>query len=143
MNDDLHTTAEKFLREYLAQTGSKTEPVLAASPMRCPANQIEASKAAATDFIKTFRAARKSEADANKPVRYELEEAQQVLLARKSLRCLTYFYGFKRGLPVFTHDKALAMVINTTGSDELARLLQKDGIETFALTAPEVRKGSL
>jgi hypothetical protein len=146
MNDDLHSAAEKFLREYLEQTGSIPERVQTSLPVPSQA-RVAASQTAASDFIKHLRETRqqaKQDAGASsKAERYELEEPQQVVLACRNLRCLTYFYGFKRGLPVFTHDKALAMVINTTGSDELARLLQKDGIETFALTAPEVRKGSL
>ena len=143
--DDLHTVADKFLRDYLTQTGSIPESVQTASPVPSVAH-VTASQAAATDFIKELRKTRQAEADADatKAARYELEDPQQVVLSRRTLRCLTYFYGFKRGLPVFTHDKALAMVVNTAESDGLSRSLrEKHGVETFALPAPEVRRGSL
>jgi hypothetical protein len=95
------------------------------------------------DFIKELRKTRQAEAS-TKAARYELEDPQQVVLSRQTLRCLTYFYGFKGSLPVFTHDKALAMVVNTADSDGLSRSLrEKHGVETFALPAPEVRRGSL
>jgi hypothetical protein len=141
-HDDLHTVADKFLRDYLTQTGSKPESVQTASPVSSVAH-VTASQAAATDFIKELRKTRQAEAS-TKAARYELEDPQQVVLSRRTLRCLTYFYGFKRGLPVFTHDKALAMVVNTAESDGLSRsLCEKHGIVTCPMPAPEVRRGSL
>ncbi len=141
--DDLHSAAEKFLREYLSQTGSEPESVQPVS--RAPrATHVTVSQTAASDFIKRLRRIRQAEADATNVERYEIEEPQKLILCRRSSRCVSYFYGFKRGLPVFTHDKALATAINTADSDGLASsLLEKHNVETFALPAPELRRGSL
>jgi hypothetical protein len=149
-SDDIHATAEQFLREYLSQTGSKPESVQLSSPVTS-ARHVAASQTAARDFIKHLRETRQAqaqqqaEAEAITSVeRYEIEEPQQVILSRRSPRCVSYFYGFKHGLPIFTHDKALAMVIDAADRDELSRLLhEKHNIETFALPAPELRRGSL
>jgi hypothetical protein len=76
--------------------------------------------------------------------RYEIEEPQRVVLSRRTQRCESYLYGFKRGVPIFTHDKALAMVIDADSRDELSRLLrEKHNIETCVLPPPELRRGSL
>jgi hypothetical protein len=140
---DLHSTAEKFLREYLEQSGSKAEPVLSAQPLSPSAHQVAVSRAVATDFIKQLRKTRQAEADATNAERYELEDPQQVVLSRRTARSVSYFYGFKRELPVFTHDKALAMVIDAADRDGLCRSLEIHGIETFALPAPNAKRGSL
>jgi hypothetical protein len=147
--DDLHATAEKFLREYLLQTGSKAEHV-ELSAAASAARHVSASQAA-KEFLKAHlkktrhtQAHQQVEAEAITSVeRYEIEEPKQVLLSRRSPRCVSYFCGFKRGLPIFTHDKALAMVIDAANRDELSRLLrERHNIETFVLPAPELRRGS-
>ncbi len=139
--DDIHATAEAFLREYLVQSGSKPELVKLSSVVPVVRNVAE-SQAAAKDLIREHlkqRQQNKIEAE-----RYELEEPLRVLLSRRNQRCESYFYGFKRGLPIFTHDKALAMVIDAANRDEVSRLLwEKYNIQTFVLPAPELRRGSL
>lgn len=140
--DDIHSVAERFLREYLSQSGSKAEPVKLSSAALHPARGAAEVQAAAKELIREHlkkRRQNKTEAE-----RYEIEEPQQVILSRRSPRCVSFFYGFKHGLPIFTHDKALAMVIDSANRDELSRLLrEKHNIETFVLPAPEVRRGSL
>ncbi len=139
--DSIHATAEAFLREYLSQSGSKPELVKLSSIVPAVRNVAE-SQAAAKDLIREHLKQRQQnniEAE-----RYELEEPLRVLLSRRNQRCESYFYGFKRGLPIFTHDKALAMVIDAAKSDELSRLLrEKHNIDTYVLPAPELRRGSL
>ena len=139
--DDIHATAEAFLREYLVQSGSKPELVKLSSVVPVVRNVAE-SQAAAKDLIREHlkqRQQNKIEAE-----RYELEEPLRVLLSRRNQRCESYFYGFKRGLPIFTHDKALAKVIDAAHRDRVSRLLwEKYNIQTFVLPAPELRRGSL
>jgi hypothetical protein len=122
MSDDLHSTAEKFLREYLAKTGSKTEPVVSAQPALSSVHQVAASKAVAADFIKQLHKSRKEEAEA-KSERYEVEEPQRVVLARRT-RCLIYFYGFKRGQPVFTYCLNLAVVVDALEATQVQTVLK-------------------
>ena len=148
-DDDIHSAAERFLREYLSQTGSKAQPV-ELSAAASAARHVSASQAAAKEFLKdhlkkTRQAQRVAEAGATTGVeRYEIEEPPQVILSRRSARCVSFLYGFKRGLPVFTHDKALALVVEAADRNELARLLrEKHNIQTFALPAPELRRSSL
>jgi len=147
--DDLHTAAEKFLREYLAQSGSIPERVQLSPAAPQTGQHVAGSQSAAREFIKHLREARQAQAQQQAEAitsveRYEIEEPQQVILSRRSPRCVSYFYGFKHGLPIFTHDRALAMVIDGAKRDELARQLhEKHNIETFVLPAPELRRGSL
>jgi hypothetical protein len=140
--DDIHSAAERFLREYLSKTGSKLEPVRPSLAVPAAVQRVAEAHAAAKELIKEHLKKRqqvKTEAE-----RYEIEEPQQVILSRRSPRCVSYLYGFKRGLPVFTHDKALAMVVNAADRDELARLLrERHGIESFVLPVPELRRSSL
>ena len=140
MSDDLHSTAEKFLREYLAQTGSKTEPVVSAQPAPSSAHQVAASKTAATKFIEELHKTRRAQADAQ--IRYEVEEPQRVVLARRT-RCLIYFYGFKRGQPVFTYCLNLAVVVDAVEATQVQTVLKTFEMETFALPAPNADTGSL
>lgn len=150
-DDDIHSIAERLIREYLSLTGSKAEHV-ELSAAASAARHVSASQAAAKEFLKDHlkktrhaQAQQKLEAEAiNSVERYEMEEPQQVLLARRNPRCVSYFYGFKRGLPIFTHDKALALVVDAVDRDKLSRLLrEKHNIETFVLPVPELRRGSL
>lgn len=140
--DDIHSAAERFLREYLAKTGSKPERVQPASAIPVPARRVAEPHAAAKELIKEhLKKRQQAKTDAE---RYEIEEPQHVILFRRGPRCVSYLYGFKRGLPIFTHDKALALVVEASDRDELARLLrERHGIESFVLPAPELRRGSL
>lgn len=140
--DDLHATADRFLREYLLKTGSKPEPVQPSSAIPAPARRVAEAHAAAKELIREHlqkRQQAKAEAE-----RYEVEEPQQVILSRRNSRCVSYLYGFKRGTPIFTHDKALALVVDAADREQLSRLLRgKHNIETFVMPAPELRRGSL
>lgn len=139
--DDIHSTAEKFLKEYLSQTGSKPEPVKLSSAVPAVRNIAESQEAAKDLIREHFKKRRQDKTEAE---RYEIEEPQRVVLSRRSQRCESYLYGFKRGVPIFTHDKALAMVIDAASSGELSRSLrEKHHIETFVLSPPELRRGSL
>jgi hypothetical protein len=141
-DEDIHIAAEKFLKEYLSKTGTKPEPVQPASTLPAPARRASEAQAAAKELIREHLKKRhqaKTEAE-----RYEIEEPQQVILSRRSPRCVSYLCGFKRGLPVFTHDKTLALVVEAADSDKLSGLLrEKHGIGTFVLPVPELRRGSL
>jgi hypothetical protein len=113
------------------------------------ARHFSASQAAAKEFLKahlkkTRHAQRQAETEPITSVdRYEIEEPKQVILSRRGPRCVSYFYGFKRGLPIFTYDKALAMVVNAVDRDKLSHLLRdKHNIETFVLPAPELRRST-
>jgi hypothetical protein len=140
--DDLHVTAEKFLREYLLKTGSKSEAVQPSLATPTPARRVAEAQAAAKALIREhLKKRQRAKIDAE---RYESEEPKQMILFRRNPRCVSYFYGFKRGLPVFAHDKALAMFIDAADRNKLSRLLrERHGIETFILPAPEPRRSSL
>jgi hypothetical protein len=140
--DDIHSTAEKFLKEYLSKTGSKPEAVQPSSAVFAPARRPAETQAAAKDLIREHLKKRRQ--DRTEAERHEIEEPQRVVLSRRSQRCESYLYGFKRGVPIFTHDKALALVVDPVDSDKLSRLLrEKHSLETFVLPAPELRRGSL
>jgi hypothetical protein len=142
-SDNLHTTAEKFLREYLAQTGSKAFPVISARPASS-AQQLAASKAAATDFIKQLHQTRKADAKSAKASsdRFEIEEPQLLVIAQRT-NCTKYLYGFKASKPVFTHCLNLAVIIDSVEGERVQKVLAACGLETFLLPAPTERGSSL
>jgi hypothetical protein len=142
-HDDLHAVAERFVREYLAKTGSQHEPVkLSPAPRpRC----IE-SHAVAQAFVKEHLRKRREIANASKQTeaeRFEIEEPPQVILVRRSGSVTSYFYGWKAQRPLFTHAQHLAQVIDVARSDELVQMLRLCNIEVTTLPAPEVHRGSL
>jgi hypothetical protein len=138
--DDLHAVAETFLREYLAKTGSKPEPVQLASVAPRAARPVAASQAAANKFIEEHLMTQQKKAGE----RYEIEEPQHVVLSRRNSRgVLLYFCGFKRGAALFTFAHHLAQTINLEELPAWQGELQKRGIDATPLPAPEMHRGSL
>ena len=90
--DDIHTTADHFLRAYLSQSGSKPEPVQIASSVSTVPN-VAASRAAAKDFI----AEHLNKLRTNKKgiERYAIDEPQRVILSRRIGNVTSHFYGWK------------------------------------------------
>ena len=91
-DDDIHSAAERFLREYLSQTGSKTQPV-ELSAAASAARHVSASQAAAKEFLKDhlkkIRLARSpaTQAEAITSVeRYEVEEPRHVRSSPGAIR---------------------------------------------------------
>jgi hypothetical protein len=139
MSDDLHSTADKFLREYLAQTGSKAELVQSAAPALSSVHQVAASKAAASEFIRQLNKSRKEEA---KSERFEIEEPVRLVIARRT-HCTKYFYGFKASKPIFTHCLSLAVIVDAVEATQVQTVLKTFEMETFVLPAPSGERGSL
>lgn len=133
--EDLHKVAERFLRDHLAKTGSKCETVRSVAPRTACAVE---SRGAAEGFLREHLATRETEAK-----RYEIEESQEVILARRNGNVTSYFYGWKAQRPLFTHAQHLAQVVDLATSEGLARSLRETGVEVTVLPAPEKRRGSL
>jgi hypothetical protein len=131
---DIHTVAERFLRDHLAKTGSKCEPVRSVVPRSACAVE---SKIAAEGFLRQHLATRQTETK-----RYEIDESQPMILSRSTTRLAPYFYGFKNGLPVFTHERRLAQIVDSKNANELQSALRERGVDVTVLPAPETRTGS-
>jgi hypothetical protein len=131
--EDIHTIAERFLLDHLAMTGSKCESVRSVVP-RSPC-AVE-SRSAVEGFLRQL-ATRKTEAK-----RFEIESSQRVILARRSSRSTTFFYGWRRDIAIFTHAQHLAQVIDVARSDELVQMLRQCNIEVTVLPAPEMGRES-
>jgi hypothetical protein len=101
LREDIHSVAEKFLRDHLSKTGSKCEIVRPVAPRAACAVE---SRSAAEGFLRQHLAARQTQAK-----RYEIEEPQQVILARRSSNVTSYFYGWKAQRPLFVHAQHLAL----------------------------------
>jgi hypothetical protein len=132
---DIHSVAERFLRDHLAKTGSKCETV---QPVVARAVCAVESRSAAEGFLRQHLATRQTEAK-----RYEIEEPQQLSLVRRTGNVTSYFYGWKAQRPLFTHAQHLAQQFEPTESDKQVRMLQLCNIEVTALPAPETQRGSL
>jgi hypothetical protein len=131
---DIHTVAERFLRDHLAKTGSKCEAVRSVAPrLACTVE----SRRAAEGFLREHLATRKTEAK-----RFDIEGPEKVILARRGVRSTTFFYGWRRDVAIFTYAQHLAQVIDVARSDELVQMLRQCGIEVTALPAPEMRRES-
>jgi hypothetical protein len=138
-DDDLHTVAETFLREYLAETGSTSELV----QLSCVCNtshDVAESRTVAVQFVQELKAARRQkrqEAEAHRANRFEIEEPRQVILSRRCGTVITYFYGWKQERPLFVHAAHLALVLDSRDSEKVSHLLrQSHEIETFPMPAP-------
>jgi hypothetical protein len=132
--EDIHAVAERFLRDHLAKTGSKCEAVRAVIPRTVCAVE---SRGAAEGFLRHL-ATKQVEAK-----RYEIEEPEHVILSRSTTRVAPYFYGFKNGFPVFTHDSRLAQIVDSKDAKELQGALRDRGIDVTMLPVPETHVGSL
>lgn len=133
--EDIHAVAERFLRDHLAKTGSKCEAVRPVVPRATCAVE---SRSAAEGFLRQHLAARQVETK-----RYEVEAPQKVILAQRSVRSTTFFYGWHHDAAIFTHAQHLAQVIDSKDATKLQESLKQTGIETFVMPAPEIRRGSL
>jgi len=114
-HDDIHSVAERFLREHLANAESQSKTV-----------RTDGQSGEGTD------------AEAEPP---EIEEPEFVILSRRSGNATSYFYGWKSQRPLFTYSQHLAQVLESAASEELVRKLRKAGVEAIVLPAPELRRG--
>lgn len=131
--EDIHTIAERFLLDHLAKTGSKCEAVRPVAPRSACA--IESRKAA-EGFLREL-VTKQTETK-----RYQIDESQHVILSRSTTRVAPYFYGFKKGFPVFTYDRRLAQMVDSKDAMELQGDLRERGIEVTISPAPETPTGS-
>jgi hypothetical protein len=132
--EDIHTVAEKFLRDHLAKTGSRCEVVRSVVPRS--ACTVEPRKAA-EGFLREHLATRKTDAK-----RFEIEAPEKVILARRGVRSTTFFYGWRRGTAIFTHAQHLAQLIDVARSEELVQVLRQCNVEVTVLPAPEMGRES-
>jgi hypothetical protein len=145
-DDDLHTVAETFLRQYLAETGSTPE-LVQLSCVPNTAHDVAESRAVAVQFVKELRTVRRQkrrqEVEANRATRIEIEEPRQVILSRRCGTVITYFYGWKQHRPLLVHAVHLALVLDICGSENLSRHLRETyEIETFPMPSPTPNKGT-
>jgi hypothetical protein len=132
--ENIHTVAEKFLRDHLAKTGSKCEAV---RPIVTRTACAVESKKAAEGFLREHLTTRQTEAK-----RYQIVAPERVILARRTGNVTCFFYGWKVQRPLFTHAEHLAQVIDIVKSDELVQMLRQCNIEVTVLPAPEMGRGS-
>jgi hypothetical protein len=133
-HQDIHTVAEKFLRDHLEKTGSRCEAVRPVVPRTTRA--VESTKAA-EGFLRQHLATRHTEAK-----RFEIETPEKVILARRGVRSTTFFYGWRRNMAIFTHAQHLAQMIDVARSEELVQVLRQCNIEVTVLPAPEMGRES-
>jgi len=144
-DDDLHTVAETFLREYLAETGSKPMNAELASTSRCTARHVAESRMAARDFIRQLRKDRqqaKQEGSDATAERYEIEYPQRVVLSRRCGTVITFSYGWKQNRPLLVHAVHLALALDADDGEKLSILLREHEIETFPMPAPALGNSS-
>jgi hypothetical protein len=131
--DELREVAERFLREYLTETGSRAEHVHPATAPKLTADHVEASRAIATKFVKEIGTARRLErqaqrqAELDSPARIEIDaNPSLVMLCRQKhprwLACP------KRNLWAYARQFGLAM--SSEEAEELQVALRGRGVET-------------
>jgi hypothetical protein len=132
-HDDLREVAEKFLRDYLATSGSRSENVQPAAPAKLTADHVEASRVIAAQFVRELGTARRLErqaqrqAELDSPVRIEIDASPSlVMLCRQKhprwLACP------KRS--IWAHAKEYALTMSSEQAEELQAALQGRGFET-------------
>jgi hypothetical protein len=136
--DDLREVAERFLREYLTESGSKAENVEPATQPKLTADHVEASRVIATKFVKEIGTARRlerqaqREAEIDKPVRIEIDASPSlVMLCRQKHPC--WLACPKRNIWAYAKEYALAMA--SEEAKELQKALLAKGVETILIEA--------
>jgi hypothetical protein len=136
--DDLREVAERFLREYLRESGSKAETVQPATRPEVTTDQIEVSHVIAREFVKEIRASRRHEHQVHRQA--ELDSAARIEIDANPSLVILCRLNHPRWLAcpkrsVWAYAKEYAIALSFEEAVKIQKAFSVKGIESTLVEA--------